>query len=64
MAIIHPLKPRISATKVFAIIAGIWVASIGVAMPNLIVGSTYQKGDATICFPDWPGGPIGTADFM
>ena len=68
MAIIHPLKPRMSALMVGIIIAVIWMTSIAVAFPNLLYAQTYQMwyNDGTtriLCYLEWPDGVYGEIDF-
>ena len=70
MAIIFPLKPRLTGRIVLTIIVAIWVASFLLALPNLLYATVYEmtKKDGTIrsiCYTDWPDG-AGTksiADF-
>lgn len=64
MAIIHPLKPRMSAHTVIGVIFVIWLSSFGVALPNLMYGTTGPRGFETVCFLNWPDGPMGETDFM
>lgn len=61
MAIIHPLKPRMSAGLVLTVIAVIWVASIAIAFPNLLYAEiyTFNGTDVTVCYLNWPDGESG-----
>ena len=63
MVIIHPLKPRIQAKRVLAVIAGIWMSSAAIAVPTLIYAKahtwTFCDGSIrTICYIDWPGDDV------
>lgn len=66
MVIVHPLKPRIRASRVLAVITIIWVSSVAVAFPNLPYADTHTYPDCvvqrTICFLQWPDGPNSTTD--
>ena len=68
MAIIHPLKPRMPASTVLGVIAVIWLASVLVAVPNLLFAEThtffYDNGDTrTVCYLNWPDGVYSPTDF-
>jgi len=68
MVIIHPLRPRIVAGVVLAVIFAIWLLSVAIALPSLIFANTliveYREGpQRVLCFLDWPDGPHGTYDF-
>ncbi|ESO87099.1 hypothetical protein LOTGIDRAFT_107384 [Lottia gigantea] len=61
MAIIHPLKPRLTGRIVLTIIVAIWIASFLLALPNLLYATVYDvpKQDGTvrsICYLEWPDG--------
>eukprot|EP00914_Ancora_sagittata_P000290 GHVO01000807.1.p1 GENE.GHVO01000807.1~~GHVO01000807.1.p1 ORF type:complete len:387 (+),score=24.43 GHVO01000807.1:235-1395(+) len=67
MAIIHPLKPRMGAGTILGLIVIIWITSIAVALPTLIVAETFTitylvSGDRTICLLNWPDGPGNSSD--
>ncbi len=69
MAIIHPLKPHMSASAVIGVIVVVWIASGAVAFPNILYADTHtiQHTDGTsrtVCYLDWPDGPYGKIDFM
>lgn len=67
MVIIHPLRPRIVAGIVLAVIFVIWLISAAVALPSLIFADThtieYCQGPRVICYLDWPDGNYGIIDF-
>jgi len=67
MVIIHPLRPRILAGIVLAVIFVIWLASAAIALPSLVYANTssieYCDGSRIVCQLDWPDGPYGTIDF-
>ena len=68
MAIIHPLKPRMPASTVLGVIAVVWLASVLVAVPNLLFADIhtwhYDNGDTrTVCFLNWPDGIYNQSDF-
>ena len=68
MAIIHPLKPRMSSGTVLGVIGVIWLASVAIAFPNLLYASTHtwnwDNGESrTVCFIQWPDGVQGDTDF-
>lgn len=52
LAIIHPLRPRLTVRVVLAIVV-IWQVSIVLAIPNLIYGKTEKYHDRVICLLDW-----------
>lgn len=53
LAIIHPLRPRLTVRVVLAI-AVIWLVSIVLAIPNLIYGETMLVQGRVICLLIWP----------
>jgi len=68
MVIIHPLRPRIGAPTVLAVICIIWIAAIAIAFPNLPYATTHTwnfcNGEhRTICYLDWPDGQHANTDF-
>lgn len=52
LAIIHPLRPRLTVRVVLAIVV-IWQVSIVLAIPNLIYGKTEKYHDRVICHLEW-----------
>ncbi len=69
MAIIHPLKPHMSARNVIGVIVVVWIASAAIAFPNILYADlhTIQHTDGssrTICYLNWPGGLYGKIDLM
>ena len=68
VAIIHPLKPRMPASTVLGIIAVVWLASVLIAVPNLLFAEThtwnYDDGSfRTVCYLNWPDGIYSVTDF-
>ncbi|KAJ8318638.1 hypothetical protein KUTeg_003729 [Tegillarca granosa] len=65
VAIIHPLRPRLTGRVILAIIL-IWTASVILASPNLIyaITETYPYGNSSIttCFVRWPDGVYSNTD--
>ncbi|GFY72715.1 uncharacterized protein TNIN_149911 [Trichonephila inaurata madagascariensis] len=62
MAIMHPLKPRMSRSTTLNICVWIWVFSILLSFPNLLYSMTIIEefqdgGNRVICFMFWPDGP-------
>ncbi|XP_006630635.1 substance-K receptor [Lepisosteus oculatus] len=55
MAIIHPLKPRLSSTTTKIAIAVIWVVAFALAFPQCFYSKTIFSPPRTICLVDWPG---------
>ncbi|ESO03860.1 hypothetical protein HELRODRAFT_121592, partial [Helobdella robusta] len=54
--ILHPMKPRLSARTVLAVIFGIWLASFAIAFPNLIYAQIFPfrcENDRTVCYLHW-----------
>ncbi|XP_050532584.1 tachykinin-like peptides receptor 99D isoform X2 [Daktulosphaira vitifoliae] len=63
IAIIHPLRPRLSRKTTLMIAAGIWLISTILSIPNLIfftTTTTAEKlrdgGERVICYAEWPDG--------
>ncbi|KAK6169371.1 hypothetical protein SNE40_020439 [Patella caerulea] len=63
MAIIHPLKPRLTGRIVLTIIVGIWGASFLLALPSLLYATVFDIPDEktnntvrTVCYLLWPDG--------
>jgi len=67
MVIVHPLRPRIVAGIVLAVIFAIWLISVAIALPSLIFANTltieYCEGPRVLCFLEWPDGSYGLYDF-
>lgn len=61
MAIIHPLRPRVTARVIFAIII-IWIVSTMLSFPNLIFSKIftayYNDTSNEICMVSWPDGSV------
>ncbi|XP_054168321.1 tachykinin-like peptides receptor 99D [Oppia nitens] len=62
MAIVHPLRPRMSRTTTINIIFCIWIASSLLSLPNIIFSTTerevFSNGDSrVICYMEWFDGP-------
>lgn len=61
MAIMHPLRPRMSKLTTINITIGIWISSSLLSLPNLLYSTTkeekYSNGDSrSVCFLVWPDG--------
>ncbi|XP_076360621.1 tachykinin-like peptides receptor 99D [Tachypleus tridentatus] len=61
MAIMHPLRPRMSRKITLIITVCIWVAGSFLSLPNLVysttITETFRNGDhRIICFMVWPDG--------
>ncbi|CAJ1048866.1 substance-K receptor [Xyrichtys novacula] len=54
MAIIHPLKPRLSSTSTKVVIAVIWIVAILLAFPQCYYSVTRFYYPRTVCMVDWP----------
>nr|KAI8766675.1 tachykinin-like peptides receptor 99D isoform X2 [Biomphalaria glabrata] len=54
IAIIHPLRPRLTGRIVLTIITVIWILSVLLALPNLLYATIYKWPDRTICYLRWP----------
>uniref|UniRef100_A0A3P9LIM7 Neuromedin-K receptor n=1 Tax=Oryzias latipes TaxID=8090 RepID=A0A3P9LIM7_ORYLA len=54
MAIIHPLKPRLSAKATTGIIVCIWSLAIVLAFPLCYFSTTQVRPRRTICYVAWP----------
>ncbi|KAG9333505.1 hypothetical protein JZ751_011480 [Albula glossodonta] len=55
MAIIHPLKPRLSSTSTNIAIAVIWVVAFSLAFPQCFYSTMETTPLRTVCHVDWPG---------
>ncbi|KAA0722049.1 Neuromedin-K receptor [Triplophysa tibetana] len=54
MAIIHPLKPRLSATATKLVILCIWALAVVLAFPLCFYSTTRTMPRRTVCFVAWP----------
>ncbi|XP_028844792.1 substance-K receptor [Denticeps clupeoides] len=60
MAIIHPLKPRLSSTSTKAVIALIWALAFALAFPQCFYAGTKSYSYRTVCLVQWPDDYGGT----
>ncbi|XP_030208667.1 tachykinin receptor 3a [Gadus morhua] len=56
MAIIHPLKPRLSATATKVVIVCIWGLAVVLAFPNCFYATIRRYPRRTSCYVNWPRG--------
>ncbi|BFZ18082.1 hypothetical protein BsWGS_21121 [Bradybaena similaris] len=61
IAIVHPLRPRLTGRIVLTIITIIWVVSFLLALPNLMYATLYQYPERTLCYLHWPDSVEGEA---
>ncbi|XP_051993875.1 neuromedin-K receptor-like [Xyrauchen texanus] len=54
MAIIHPLKPRLSATATKVVILCIWALAVVLAFPLCFYSTTRTMPRRTVCYVAWP----------
>lgn len=54
MAIIHPLRQRLSSTQTRVVIAVIWIFALLLAFPQYHYSSTALLPGRTVCYIDWP----------
>ncbi|XP_043103721.1 neuromedin-K receptor-like [Puntigrus tetrazona] len=54
MAIIHPLKPRLSATATKVVIVCIWALAVILAFPLCFYSTTRTMPRRTVCYVAWP----------
>ncbi|XP_061101991.1 tachykinin receptor 3a isoform X2 [Conger conger] len=54
MAIIHPLKPRLSATATKVVIICIWVLAVVLAFPLCFYSTIKKIPRRTLCYVAWP----------
>ncbi|XP_026877646.2 tachykinin receptor 3a [Electrophorus electricus] len=54
MAIIHPLKPHLSATATKVVIVCIWVLAVALAFPLCLFSTIKKLPKRTLCFVAWP----------
>lgn len=57
MAIIDPLKPRLSATATKIVIGSIWILAFLLAFPQCLYSKTKVMPGRTLCYVQWPEGP-------
>ncbi|XP_060042311.1 neuromedin-K receptor [Erinaceus europaeus] len=57
MAIIDPLKPRLSTTTTKIVIGSIWVLAFLLALPQCLYSRIKVMPSRTLCYVQWPGGP-------
>ena len=68
VAIVHPLKPRMSKKKAISIIVIIWVCGAIFAFPTLLYSKTYSyrysnREIRTLCLMKWPDGVAGHSKY-
>ncbi|XP_001368100.3 neuromedin-K receptor [Monodelphis domestica] len=56
MAIIDPLKPRLSATATKVVIGSIWILAFLLAFPQCLYSKTKVMPGRTLCYVQWPEG--------
>lgn len=54
MAIIHPLKPRLSATATKCVIMCVWILAVILAFPLCYYSTTRVIPHRTLCYVAWP----------
>lgn len=54
MAIIHPLKPRLSAKVTTGVIVCIWALAVVLAFPLCYFSTTQVMRHRTLCYVAWP----------
>ncbi|KAF4071315.1 hypothetical protein AMELA_G00271800 [Ameiurus melas] len=54
MAIIHPLKPHLSATATKVVIVCIWVLAVVLAFPLCFFSTVKKLPMRTVCYVPWP----------
>lgn len=54
MAIIYPLKPRLSSTSTKIVIGLIWAVAFSLAFPQCYYSVTQHYPPRTICMVNWP----------
>uniref|UniRef100_H3AQS1 Tachykinin receptor 2 n=1 Tax=Latimeria chalumnae TaxID=7897 RepID=H3AQS1_LATCH len=55
IAIIHPLRPRLSAKTTKIVIGLIWTVAFGLALPQCFYSTLFYHHPRTICMVNWPG---------
>ncbi|XP_078268882.1 substance-K receptor [Rhinoraja longicauda] len=59
IAIIYPLKPRLSSSKTKLVIGVIWVLALALAFPQCFYARIEHVGNRIICNVYWPGDIAG-----
>ncbi|RXM92342.1 Substance-P receptor [Acipenser ruthenus] len=54
VAIIHPLKQRLSSTETKIIISVIWILALCLAFPQYYYSVTAELPGRVVCYIDWP----------
>ncbi|XP_077097986.1 neuromedin-K receptor [Siphateles boraxobius] len=54
MAIIHPMKPRLSATATRAVLVCVWTLAACLAFPLCFYSVTEVRPHRTVCYVSWP----------
>ncbi|XP_072334868.1 substance-K receptor [Scyliorhinus torazame] len=54
IAIIHPLKPRLSSSSTKLVIGIIWLLALALAFPQCFYARIVQAENRVICIVDWP----------
>ncbi|KAJ8416077.1 hypothetical protein AAFF_G00380990 [Aldrovandia affinis] len=54
MAIIHPLKPRLSSASTNVVIGVIWLVAFSLAFPQCFYSKIIVYSPRTVCLVDWP----------
>ncbi|XP_029514845.1 substance-P receptor-like [Oncorhynchus nerka] len=54
MAIIHPLRQRLSSAETRVVIGGIWVLALLLAFPQYYYSATDKLPGRTVCYIQWP----------
>lgn len=54
MAIIHPMKPRLSASATKGVIACVWILAAFLAFPLCFYSITEVRPHRTVCYVSWP----------
>ncbi|XP_059804012.1 substance-K receptor isoform X1 [Hypanus sabinus] len=55
IAIIYPLKPRLSSSSTKIVIVVIWLLALALAFPQCFYAQLEYLGNRVICIVDWPG---------
>ncbi|XP_078079812.1 substance-K receptor [Mustelus asterias] len=55
IAIIHPLKPRLSSSSTKIVVGVIWLLALALAFPQCFYAHIVQVESRVICEVDWPG---------
>lgn len=61
MAIIHPLRQRLTSTQTRVVMAVIWMLALLLAFPQYYYSATTMLPGRSVCFIDWP--EYTTVDF-